>query len=127
MIDDKQRLETYRAALVEAIVTIDHKTYGKWNKDWSRLRRIIDMVLNHDRPIERAIYVAEEEVKEHQAWFDKVKQFENKEAVQFPFWVSRGLPAGLPVVTSRYDITYFIFIFSYGLYYWGFNYFLKKK
>jgi len=39
------------------------------------------MVLNHDRPIGRAIYVAEEEVKEHQAWFDKVKQFENKEAV----------------------------------------------
>lgn len=81
MIDDKQRLESYRAALVEAIVTIDRKTYGKWNKDWARLRRIVDMVLNHDRPIERAIYVAEEEVKEHQAWFDRVKQFENKEAV----------------------------------------------
>jgi len=29
MIDDKQRLESYRAALVEAIVTIDRKTYGK--------------------------------------------------------------------------------------------------
>ena len=78
MIDDKQRLESYRAALVEAIVTIDRKTYGKWNKDWSRLRRIIDMVLNHDRPIGRAIYVAEEEVKEHLAWFNR---FEKKEAV----------------------------------------------
>ena len=58
MIDDKQRLESYKAVLVEAIVTIDRKTYGKWNEDWARLRRIVDMVLNFDRPIDRAIAVS---------------------------------------------------------------------
>jgi len=74
MINDKQRLETYRGALIEAIVTIDRKTYGKWNEDWARLRRIVDMVLNHDRPIERAIYVAEEEVKIQKSYYEKRRE-----------------------------------------------------
>jgi hypothetical protein len=71
MIDDKQRLESYKAALVEAIITIDRKTYGKWNADWARLRRIVDMVLNFDRPIDRAIAYAEEEVKIQKSYYEK--------------------------------------------------------
>ena len=71
MIDDKQRLESYKAALVEAIITIDRKTYGKWNADWARLRRIVDMVLNFDRPIDRAIAHAEEEVKIQKSYYEK--------------------------------------------------------
>jgi hypothetical protein len=38
-------------------------TYGKWNADWARLRRIVDMVLNCDRPINTAIAYDEEEIK----------------------------------------------------------------
>jgi hypothetical protein len=32
MNNDKQRLETYRGALIEAITTIDRVTYGKWKR-----------------------------------------------------------------------------------------------
>jgi hypothetical protein len=71
MINDKQRLETYRGALVEAITTIDQATHGKWNADWARLRRIVDMVLNFDRPIDRAIAYAEEEVKIQKSYYEK--------------------------------------------------------
>ena len=71
MTNDQQRMEAYRGALIEAIVTIDRKTYGKWNEDWARLRRIVDMVLNFDRPIDRAIAYAEEEVKIQKSYYEK--------------------------------------------------------
>ena len=73
MTNDQQRIEAYRGALIEAIVTIDRKTYGKWNEDWARLRRIVDMVLNFDRPIDRAIAYAEEEVKIQKSYYEKKK------------------------------------------------------
>jgi hypothetical protein len=73
MNNDKQRLETYRGALIEAITTIDRVTYGKWNADWARLRRIVDMVLNFDRPINTAIAYAEEEIKIQKLYYEKKK------------------------------------------------------
>ena len=71
MTNDQQRIEAYRGALIEAIVTIDQKTYGKWNEDWARVRRIVGMVLDFHRPIHRAIAYAEEEVKIQKSYYEK--------------------------------------------------------
>ena len=63
MLKSKNKEQDYRLALVETIRTIDDIQYGKFHPKWARLRRIVDMVLNHDLTIERAIESAENEVK----------------------------------------------------------------
>ena len=63
MIKSKNKEKDYHYALVEAIRTIDDIQYGKFHPKWARLRRIVDLVLNHDRTIEYAIEKAELEVK----------------------------------------------------------------
>ena len=63
MIKSKNKEKDYHYALVEAIRTIDDVQYGKFHPKWARLRRIVDLVLNHDRTIEYAIEKAELEVK----------------------------------------------------------------
>ena len=39
--------DTYHGALVDAIQTIDSKMYMKFDPEWARLRKIIDLVLRH--------------------------------------------------------------------------------
>ena len=63
MIKSKNKKKDYHYALVEAIRTIDDVQYGRFHPKWARLRRIVDLVLNHDRTIEYAIEKAELEVK----------------------------------------------------------------
>ncbi len=63
MIKSKNKEQDYHGALVEAIRTIDDVQYGRFHPKWARLRRIVDLVLNHDRTIEYAIEKAELEVK----------------------------------------------------------------
>ena len=77
MQKSKNKEQDYRAALVETITTIDDIQYGRFHPKWARLRRIVDMVLNHDRTIERAIERAETEVKITEEFYKKRKEEKN--------------------------------------------------
>jgi len=74
MIKSKNKEQDYHGALVEAIRTIDDVQYGKFHPKWARLRRIVDLVLNHDRTIEKAIERAELEVKITQEVYAKRRE-----------------------------------------------------
>ena len=78
MIKSKNKEKDYHYALVEAIRTIDDVQYGKFHPKWARLRRIVDLVLNHDRTIEYAIEIAELEVKITQDVYAQRKEKEEK-------------------------------------------------
>jgi|TARA_R100000479_G_scaffold30608_1_gene12278 hypothetical protein len=78
MIKSKNKEKDYHYALVEAIRTIDDVQYGKFHPKWARLRRIVDLVLNHDRTIEYAIEKAELEVKITQDVYAQRKEKEEK-------------------------------------------------
>ena len=78
MIKSKNKEKDYHYALVEAIRTIDDIQYGKFHPKWARLRRIVDLVLNHDRTIEYAIEKAELEVKITQDVYAQRKEKEEK-------------------------------------------------
>ena len=78
MIKSKNKEQDYHGALVEAIRTIDDVQYGKFHPKWARLRRIVDLVLNHDRTIEYAIEKAELEVKITQDVYAQRKEKEEK-------------------------------------------------
>ena len=74
MLKSKNKEQDYHGALVETIRTIDDIQYGKFHPKWARLRRIVDMVLNHDRTIERAIERAEAEVKITEDFYKKRRE-----------------------------------------------------
>ena len=78
MIKSKNKEKDYHYALVEAIRTIDDVQYGRFHPKWARLRRIVDLVLNHDRTIEYAIEKAELEVKITQDVYAQRKEKEEK-------------------------------------------------
>jgi len=78
MIKSKNKKKDYHYALVEAIRTIDDVQYGRFHPKWARLRRIVDLVLNHDRTIEYAIEKAELEVKITQDVYAQRKEKEEK-------------------------------------------------
>ena len=83
MIKSKNKEKDYHYALVEAIRTIDDVQYGKFHPKWARLRRIVDLVLNHDRTIEYAIEKAELEVKITQDVYAQRKEKEEKRVWQW--------------------------------------------
>ena len=83
MIKSKNKEKDYHYALVEAIRTIDDIQYGKFHPKWARLRRIVDLVLNHDRTIEYAIEKAELEVKITQDVYAQRKEKEEKRVWQW--------------------------------------------
>ena len=67
--------DTYHGALVDAIQTIDSKMYMKFDSEWARLRKIIDLVLNKDWDYDqKTIEYAEETVRITQEVYAKRRE-----------------------------------------------------
>jgi hypothetical protein len=54
--------ETYQRTLVLAIRTIDDLFYGKYQRDISKLRRVLDCVLNYNLNYQEACESADKEI-----------------------------------------------------------------
>ena len=67
--------DTYHGALVDVIQTIDSKMYMKFDPEWARLRKIIDLVLNKDWDYDqKTIEYAEETVRITQEVYAKRRE-----------------------------------------------------
>lgn len=62
-----------RRILVLLITTIDRKMYGRYDKDWFFIRRVVDLMLNFDKDYERAAERAQVETDIADKYYSKQK------------------------------------------------------